>query len=158
MALLALAGCSSGTADPGLPTVGDRTQVCADRVNVAQAQAVVGGSVSDLRELTSFKPAELPGECALLDAEGGAELSVQVVRDPKGVALAKELDKLREQDAYTGDDHSGVSGDERTTTALWAVDGDYYVRVLGLGGSSEQQRQAALDLAADVAARTAALK
>ena len=158
LALVALAGCSAGTAEPGLPSVGGRPQVCADRVDVAHAQAVVGRSVSDLRELTSFKPGERPGECALLDADGGAELSVQVVRDPKGVALAEELQKLSEQDAYSGDDHSGVSGDARTTTALWAVDGNYYVRVLGLGGTSERQRQAALDLAADVAARTEAQK
>ena len=156
--LLALVGCSEGTAEPALPSVGDRTQVCTDRVDVTQAQAVVGPNVRALHELNTFTPTQRAGECALLDADGAAQLSVQVVHDASGKALAAELKKLSEQDAYTGDDHSGVSGDARTTTALWAVDGDYYVRVLGLGGTSEAQRQAALQLAEEVAARTAPLK
>lgn len=156
--LLVLVGCSEGTTEPGLPSVGERTQVCADRVDVTQAQAVVGPNLATLHELNTFTPTKRTGECALLDADGAAQLSVQVVHDPSGKALAAELKKLSEQDAYTGDDHSGVSGDARTTTALWAVDGNYYVRVLGLSGTSEAQRQAALDLAAQVATRTAALK
>ena len=45
-----------------------------------------------------------------------------------------------------------------TTTALVAVDNDYYVRVLGLGGSSSDQRTAALALATSVAASAKAIK
>ncbi len=155
--VLVLTGCTPGSPDGGLAQVGASARVCAERVDVGKAQAVVGRGVADLRQLSTFKPAERAGECALLDTDGGAELSVEVVRDAGGKALAEELKKLSGQTDYSGDDHSGVSGDARTTTALWAVDGDYYVRVLGLGGTSDEQREAALDLAQDVATRTAAI-
>lgn len=154
-AVLALAGCTPQATESGLPTVGDRTQLCAARVDAAAARSVVEGTIADLRELTTFTPTVRAGECALLDPDGGAVLSVQVVNDPKGKALAAELKTLSEQDAYSGDDHSGVSGDARSTTALWAIDGSYYVRVLGLEGTSDEQRQAALALAQSVATRTA---
>ena len=158
VAALVLAGCAQGTPDPGLPTVGAAASTCADRVDTAKAQVVVGHSVAALRELTTFTPTEPVGECALLDDGGGAELSVQVIHDPQGKALAAELKKLGEQSGYSGDDHSGVSGDGRTTTALWAMDATHYVRVLGLEGASQEQRDGALALAEDVAKRTAAIR
>ena len=45
-----------------------------------------------------------------------------------------------------------------TTTALVAIDAAYYVRVMGLGGTSDEQRSSALALAEDVAARTKPIK
>lgn len=161
LALVAsLSGCAEASPVPsgGPATVGTRTLLCADRVDAATAARVVATSIADLRELSTFHPGERVGECALQGEDGGAMLAVEVVHDPKGKALAEELSRLSETDDYSGDDTSGVAGDARTTTALYALDKAYYVRVLGLGGTSAEQRQAALDLAADVATRSKPLK
>lgn len=153
-----LAGCATADPDPGPSLVGDRGRICDERVDAAKAQAVVESPVSGLRELTTFEPGRRAGECVLQGEDGGALLSVQVVHDPKGTALGKELETLSQTENYSGDERSGVTGEDPSTTALWAVDATSYVRVLGLAGTSEEQRQAALDLAEDVATRTAPLK
>jgi len=152
--VLALAGCTAGDPQPEQTLVGTRTQLCAERVDAAGAGAVVGQPIAGLQELNSFQPDVRIGECALTDADGGAMLSVQVVRDSKAAALSKELETLSQTENYSGDDHSGVTGEGTKTTALWAIDASYYVRVLGLGGTSAEQRTAALSLAEDVAKRT----
>lgn len=149
-----LAGCATADPDPGPSLVGDRGRICDERVDAAKAQAVVESPVSGLRELTTFEPGRRAGECVLQGEDGGALLSVQVVHDPKGSALSKELEKLSQTDNYTGDKRSGVTGEEPTTTALVAIDANDYVRVLGLGGTSDEQRRAALALAEDVATLT----
>lgn len=160
LAALTLVGLLSGCApdgsepSPGPATVGTRTAVCGDRVDVARAAEVAGRPLAELRELSTFSPGQRAGQCALQGEDGGAVLAVEVVRDPQGRALAKELSALSQTDDYTGDDRSGVAGDDRTTTALYAIDKASYVRVLGLGGTSAAQRQAALALAADVATRS----
>lgn len=157
-AALILCACTHGTTPSTAPvTIGDRAVVCTDRVDTAKAAAVTGGSLAELRELTTFTADERAGECALQGADGGALLSVQVVHDADGKQLAAELAELSRQPSYRGDDTSGVTGTDRVTTALRALDADHYVRVLGLGGSSEEQRRAALALAEDVAARSAAI-
>jgi len=158
LVVLALAGCSAGDPQPEETLVGTRTQLCAERVDAARAGSVVGQPIAGLRELNTFQPDVRVGECALTSQEGGAMLSVQVVRDSKAAALSKELETLSQTDNYSGDDHSGVTGDGTTTTALWAIDASHYVRVLGLGGTSAEQRAAALTLAEDVAKRTEPLK
>lgn len=157
IALLVLAGCTSADPDPGPSLVGTRGQVCDDRVDAAQAESVVDQPVSGLRELSTFEPGRRVGECVLQAEDGGALLSVQVVHDPGGKALSTELEKLSQTENYSGDKQSGVTGEEPTTTALWAIDANDYVRILGLGGTSEEQRRAALELAEDVATRTAPL-
>ena len=150
----ALAGCAAAAQPSAGPaTVGSRTQVCADRVDVAKAAQVVGQSLADTRELSTFTADKRVGECALQGEDGGL-LAVVVVHDPQGKKLAEELSDLSQTDDYSGDDKSGVAGDARTTTALYAIDKAYYVRVLGLGGTSAEQRQVALELATDVAARS----
>lgn len=149
-----LAGCAADDPDPGPSLVGDRGRICDERVDAAKAQAVVEAPVSGLRELTTFEPGRRVGECVLQGEDGGALLSIQVVHDPKGKALSKELEQLSQTENYSGDKRSGVTGEEPTTTALVAIDAYDYVRVLGLGGTSDEQRQAALDLAEDVATRT----
>jgi hypothetical protein len=156
--VLALTGCSAGDPQPEHTLVGTRTQLCAERVDAAGAGAVVGQPIAGLRELNTFQPDVRVGECALTAEDGGAMLSVQVVRDSKAAALSKELETLSQTENYSGDDHSGVTGEGTTTTALWAIDASYYVRVLGLGGTSAEQRAAALALAEDVAKRTEPLK
>lgn len=157
-ALGVLAGCTPDAPDTGPPLIGGRTLLCDDRVDAAGADAVIGRAVADLHELTTFVAGRRVGECALTGDDGGALLSVQVVYDSNGKALSSELEKLGQQETYSGDDRSGVTGEGITTTALVAVDAHYYVRVLGLGGSSAEQRTAALALAEQVATRTAALK
>ncbi|MFT4216890.1 MAG: hypothetical protein QM619_06855 [Micropruina sp.] len=156
--LVLLSGCASADPDPGPSLVGTRGQLCDDRVDAAKAESVVDQAISGLREISTFKPGLRTGECALQGEDGGGLLTVQVVHDPKGAELAEELQKLSQTENYSGDKSSGVTGEDSTTTALVAVDARYYVRVLGLGGSSEQQRQAALELAHDIAARTLPLK
>ncbi|MBK8446150.1 MAG: hypothetical protein IPL41_05505 [Micropruina sp.] len=157
--LLALTGCTAEAAPSAGPSlIGTRTQLCADRVEAAAANAVIAGPVADLRELSTFTGGARVGQCALLDNDGGALLSVQVVRDVGAKALSAELEKLSQQDNYSGDDASGVTGEGVTTTALAAVDADYYVRVLGLGGISADQRTAALALAKAVATVTASIQ
>ncbi|MFT4295009.1 MAG: hypothetical protein QM582_06310 [Micropruina sp.] len=157
-ALLALTGCTADDPDPGPSLIGTRGQLCDGRVDAAKAESVIDQPVSGLRELSTFEAGRRVGECALQSEDGGALLSVQVVHDPKGTVLLSELEKLSQTDNYSGDQRSGVTGESRSTTALLAVDNHYYVRVLGLGGTSEQQRQAALELAEDVATHTAPLK
>lgn len=154
---LLLAGCA-GSDDGGRPVIGTRTDLCGQRIDAASAQAVIGAPVTDLSELDGFKPGERVGECALTGPDGGALLSVQVVHDPQGKKLAEELQKLSEDEDYTGDDHSGVNGEGQTTTALWAIDEAYYVRVLGLGGTSQAQRAAALAMAEHVAKESTPLR
>lgn len=155
---LALTGCTADAAPSAGPSlIGSRTQLCADRVEAAAADAVIARSVADLRELSTFTGGARVGQCALLDNDGGALLSVQVVHDAGAKALSAELEKLSQQDNYSGDDGSGVTGEGVTTTALVAVDADYYVRVLGLGGTSADQRAAALALAKAVATVTASI-
>lgn len=158
-ALLAilLTGCATDP-DPGPSLVGTRGQLCDDRLDTAKAESVVDQPISGLRELSTFRAGQRVGECALQGEDGGGLLSVQVVHDPKGSALSKELQQLSQTENYSGDKRSGVTGEDSTTTALVAVDAHYYVRVLGLGGSEQGQREAALDLAEDVATRTAPLK
>ncbi len=157
-ALALLSGCAGQDPDPGPSLVGTRGELCDDRVDAAKAESVVDQPVSGLRELSTFEPGRRIGSCALQGEDGGGLLSVEVVRDAKGTALAKELETMSQTANYTGDKRSGVTGEDSTTTALVAIDARYYVRVLGLGGSAETQRQAALDLATDVATRTAPLK
>ncbi|MFT3969999.1 MAG: hypothetical protein QM695_06905 [Micropruina sp.] len=157
-ALALVSGCAAQDPDPGPSLVGTRGRLCDDRVDAAKAESVVDQPVSGLRELSTFEPGRRVGRCALQGEDGGGLLSVEVVHDAKGSALAKELEKMSQTENYTGDKRSGVTGEDSTTTALVAVDSRYYVRVLGLGGSQETQRQAALDLAEDVATRTAPLK
>lgn len=156
---VALTGCAA-EAQPsdGPATVGSRSQVCGDRVDVAKATQVVGQSLIETRELSTFTADKRIGECALQGEDGGAVLAVVVVHDPQGKKLAEELSDLSQTDDYSGDDKSGVAGDARSTTALYAIDKAYYVRVLGLGGTSSEQRQAALELATDVANRSKPLK
>ena len=156
--VLLLTGCAADDPEPGPSLVGTRGQVCDDRVDAAKAESVLDQPISGLRELSTFESGRRAGECALLGDDGGALLSVQVVHDPKGTALGKELETLSQTENYSGDERSGVTGEDPSTTALWAVDATSYVRVLGLAGTSEEQRQAALDLAEDVATRTAPLK
>jgi len=156
--LIASAGCSSDEAETGPPLIGNRAQLCDDRVDAAKAGAVIDQAVAGLHELTTFAAGQRQGECALLDDDGGALVSVQVVYDANGKALGTELEQLSQQENYTGDDRSGVTGEGITTTALVAVDAHYFVRVLGLGGAAVEQRAAALLLARDVAERTRAIK
>ncbi len=153
-----LSGCAAQDPDPGPSLVGTRGQLCDDRVDAAKAETVVDQPISGLRELSTFTRGSRVGSCALQGEDGGGLLSVEVVHDAKGKALAKELQTMSRTTNYSGDKRSGVTGEDSTTTALVAVDAAYYVRVLGLGGSDENQRQAALDLAKDIATRTAALK
>lgn len=153
-----LSGCAAQDPDPGPSLVGTRGQLCDDRVDAAKAESVVDQPVAGLRELSTFQHGRRVGSCALQAEDGGGLLTVEVVHDPKGTALAKELQTLSQTTNYTGDKRSGVTGEDSTTTALVAVDANYYVRVLGLGGSDEVQREAALDLAKDIAARTESLK
>lgn len=156
--VIVLTGCATDP-DPGPSLVGTRGQLCDERVDAAKAEAVVDQPISGLRELSTFRAGQRVGECALQGEDGGGGLlSVSVVHDPKGSALGKELQRLSQTENYAGDKRSGVTGEDSTTTALVAVDAHYYVRVLGLGGSAEGQRQAALELAEDVAARTTPLK
>jgi hypothetical protein len=159
VATCALTGCSANDSPSVAPSViGDRTQLCTDRVEAAAATAVIGRPVTDLRELNTFVAGTRAGECALLGTDGGALLSVQVVHDVGAKALEAELKTISQDENYSGDDRSGVTGEGITTTALVAVDNDYYVRVLGLGGSSSDQRTAALALATSVAASAKAIK
>lgn len=158
VALTPLAGCAPEDPDPGPSLVGTRGQLCDERVDAVKAEAVVDQAVAGLREISTFQAGRRVGECALQGDDGGALLSVQVVHDPKGTTLAKELEELSQTQNYTGDRRSGVTGEDSTTTALFAVDARYYVRVLGLGGSTDAQREAALELAEDVATRTTPLK
>lgn len=153
-----LSGCAAHDPDPGPSLVGTQGQLCDDRVDAAKAETVVDQPIAGLRELSTFAPGRRVGSCALQGEDGGGLLSVEVVRDAKGKSLAKELQTMSGTTNYSGDKRSGVTGEDSTTTALVAVDASYYVRVLGLGGSDENQRQAALDLAEDIATRTAALK
>lgn len=157
-AVALLSGCAAQDPDPGPSLVGTRGQLCDDRVDAAKAESVVDQPVAGLRELSTFEQGRRVGSCALQGEDGGGLLTVEVVHDPKGTALAEELQTLSQTANYTGDKRSGVTGEDSTTTALVAVDADYYVRVLGLGGSEENQREAALDLAKDIADRTAPLK
>lgn len=155
---LAVAGCSADQPDPAPSTIGAQAELCAARVDAAKADAVIDQAVADLHELNTFTADARAGECALVAADGGALLSVAVVHDAKGTQLSAELEKLSEQENYTGTKTSGVTGEGVTTTALVALDADYYVRVMGLGGTSPAQRTAALALAEDVAARTKPIK
>lgn len=157
-AVALLSGCAAQDPDPGPSLVGTRGQLCDDRVDAAKAESVVDQPVAGLRELSTFEQGRRVGSCALQGEDGGGLLTVEVVHDPKGTALAEELQSLSQTANYTGDKRSGVTGEDSTTTALVAVDANYYVRVLGLGGSEENQREAALDLAKDIADRTAPLK
>ena len=156
--LTLLAGCAAEDPDPGPSLVGTRGELCDDRVDAAMAESVVDQPISGLRELSTFQTGRRVGTCALQGEDGGGLLSVEVVHDPKGTALGKELEQLSQTENYTGDKRSGVTGEDSTTTALVAIDAHYYVRVLGLGGSTEDQRDAALKLAEDVATRTTPLK
>lgn len=153
-----LSGCAAQDPDPGPSLIGTRGQLCDDRVDAAKAESVVDQPVAGLRELSTFEHGRRVGSCALQGEDGGGLLTAEVVHDPKGTALAKELQTLSQTTNYAGDRRSGVTGEDSTTTALVAVDANYYVRVLGLGGSDENQRQAALDLAKDIADRTKPLK
>lgn len=155
--LVAGSGCTADPAPTGLPTLGTQAEVCASRVDAPTAVTVIGRGLAGLRELNTFTPTQRVGQCALLDAEGGAALSVQVIHDEGGKQLEQDLAKLVTEENYAGNEVSAVIGDARGTTALWAVDENYYVRVLGLGGGSQTQREAALGLAGDVARRTAAI-
>lgn len=148
------AGCTASEPSTDPSAIGTQSSVCGDRVDVVRAQRVVDQSLQGLRETNTFTAAQRAGTCVLTNEQGGV-LSVAVVHDPKGVELSKELQALSTTDNYTGDNTSGVTGEGQTTTALLALDGTYYVRVLGLGGTSEVQRTAALDLARDVVSRTA---
>lgn len=156
--LTLLAGCAAEDPDPGPSLVGTRGQLCDDRVDAAMAESVVDQPIAGLRELSTFQAGRRIGSCALQGDDGGGLLSVEVVHDPKGAALAKELEQLSQTENYTGDKRSGVTGEDSTTTALVAIDAHYYVRVLGLGGSTENQREAALELAEDIATRSTPLK
>lgn len=156
--LTLLAGCAAEDPDPGPSLVGTRGQLCDDRVDAAMAESVVDQPIAGLRELSTFQAGRRIGSCALQGDDGGGLLSVEVVHDPKGTALAKELEQLSQTENYTGDKRSGVTGEDSTTTALVAIDAHYYVRVLGLGGSTENQREAALELAEDIATRSTPLK
>lgn len=155
-ATLLVTGCAAPAPDPSL--VGSRTRICGDRVDTTQAEAVTGREVATLRELSTFEPGRRVGTCALRDPDGAAVLAVEVVHDPQGKALGAELEQLSTEEHYQGDDSSGVTGDGRSTTALRAIDDTSYVRVLGLGGTSEHQRSAAAGLAQDLATRSATLK
>ena len=157
-ALLALTGCSADQPEPAPSTIGTQAEVCAARVDTVKADAVIDQPVAELHELNTFTADSRAGECALVAADGGALLSVAVVHDVKGTKLSAELELLSTQENYSGTDTSGVTGEGITTTALVAIDAAYYVRVMGLGGTSDEQRSSALALAEDVAARTKPIK
>ncbi|MFT3861112.1 hypothetical protein [Micropruina sp.] len=157
-ALLTVAGCVAEDPDPEPSTIGSQAQLCSDRVDAGQAAAVIAQPLTALHELNTFTNTHRAGECALVGVDGGAMLSVVVVHDPKGTALSSELEELSQQENYSGTDRSGVTGEGTITTALVAIDDTYYVRVMGLGGSSTEQRTAALTLAESVASRTEPIK
>ncbi len=152
MALVCLLFSTACAAEVDPRTVGDRQELCGGRVPRDLSEAAVGRSLAALIELNGFDATAKVGDCSLAD-DSGAVLDVEVVADPTG-QLARILQDLASTPNFEGDSVSAVAGEGPQTQAYVAVDDTNYVRILANGGTSPDQRSAALALAFTVAERT----